>query len=956
MAAGLSTFCVLGIQLSHFWAVDTFLTTFTAAALYGTVRIAQGRSGWRGHAATGVAIGLAAACKIPALALLLPLGVAILVRAFSQPRPFAALLRAAPRLAAALVGAAVAIRVFLPHIFLGPSPFSFRLDPRWVADLKRLQVLFDSVAGFPPALQWAGRTFLFPIENMVLWGMGVLFGLSALVALAWASVGVLRRRAIALAPLCAYCLFLLAYYGLTLVKSIRYLYPAYPALAVLTGVFFSHVMVHSRAPRITRAAAVLVLAGTALWAVAFTAIYRRPHSRVVATEWIYAHVPPHAKIVNESWDDGLPLPVPGYDPGVYAGPQLPLFDPDSREKAEIIARALAGADWVAVTSNRVYANVTRVPSVFPMSIAYYRALFDGTLGFERAADITSYPSLGPLRIPDDRAEEQFTVYDHPRVLLFRKTARFSAEAARNLLLDAVARTPPTMNDWEKWPRALRRVTEPVRPDRAARAETARSVEPDDSPTGSLAAAAGWYLALALVGGLALPLVWALFPRLGDRGFGFARILGLVFVTYAMTAALTFRLLDNGRPATVLCLAALGLASAWVFLRERHDFLRYLRAHRRPLLQSEIVFAAGFVLFLGIRALNPEIYWGEKPMDFSILNILVRTPSLPASDPWLAGAPLGYYTFGQEMVVFLTLLTGLSTRLTFNLAFGLLGGVILQGAFSLARSWGGRLRAGLAGATLTLLVGNLSGLREWLVHKRVLDWDYFWATSRVVKDTINEYPFWSLTFADLHAHVLAIPILLAFGAAALHLVASARRAPGQPSRPARRSRPARLHRGGAGADERLGRSAADRTGRPRCPDRGARRAPRLARRMGTRRGRAPHRGGLGLPARAAPVGACGRRPRDRKEPRSLRLGGGPAHGVRALLLPGRRVVAVDCLRRARRAGCRALPPLAARDGGLRRARAARLRPARRVPGMRHRPLPRRPSSRSPTRPTTGWRSD
>ena len=78
------------------------------------------------------------------------------------------------------------------------------------------------------------------------------------------------------------------------------------------------------------------------------------------------------------------------------------------------------------------------------------------------------------------------------------------------------------------------------------------------------------------------------------------------------------------------------------------------------------------------------------MDFSILNILVRTRTLPPSDPWFAGAPLGYYTFGQEIVALLTLLTGLSTRYTFNLAFGLLGGALLQGAFSLARNWAGTL--------------------------------------------------------------------------------------------------------------------------------------------------------------------------------------------------------------------------------------------------------------------------
>ena len=772
IGAALSAFCVLGIQLSHFWAVDTFLATFTAAALLGSVRIAQGRSGWGGWAGTGAAIGLAASCKITALALLLPLGVAALAGVLREKDGFgAAFLRAVPRVLVALGAAAVTVRVFLPHIFLGPSPLSFRLDPRWIEDLRRLTVLTSSVAGFPPALQWAGRTILFPFENLVLWGAGIFFGISALVALAWASATVWRRRAYDLAPLCAYVLFLFAYHGLTLVKSIRYLYPAYPALAVLTAVFFSRWIDGTRLPRLARVAALAVVGGTALWALAFTAIYRRPQSRVTATRWIYAHVPPREHIVNESWDDGLPLPIPGYDPAVYSGPpQLPLFDPDSREKVEILVRSLGEADWVAVTSNRVYANVTRVPSVFPMSIAYYRALFDGSLGFERAADFTSYPSLGPLRIPDDRAEEQFTVYDHPRVLLFRKTKRFSKEAARRILLSAIPQTPPTMNDWERWPRSLRRVSAPVRPDRRPEAEAAApSVEPGDTVVSSLYAAAVWYLALALVGLLAWPIVWMLFPRLGDRGFGLSRIFGLVLGTYAMTVAVTFHALGNGRRAALVCLALLAAVSAWIALRERYDLVRFFRENRRALLQSEIVFAAGFLLFLGIRALNPEIYWGEKPMDFSILNILVRTRALPASDPWLAGAPLGYYTFGQEMVVFLTFLTNLSTRFTFNLAFGFLGGTILQGAYSLARNWGGRLRAGIAGAGLTLLLGNLSGLREWLIHKRALDWDYFWATSRVIKDTINEYPFWSLSFADLHAHVLAIPIFLAFATAALHLV-------------------------------------------------------------------------------------------------------------------------------------------------------------------------------------------
>ena len=429
------------------------------------------------------------------------------------------------------------MRVFLPHVFLGPSPLSFRLDPRWIDDLRRLTILSSSVAGFPPALQWAGRTILYPVENFVLWGAGLAFGLSAIVAFFWSFAAILRRRIFALAPLTVHVLFLFLYHGLTLVKSIRYFYPAYPALAVLTGAAFSSWMARARMPRLARVAAVAVLGATLLWAVAFTSIYRRPHTRVEASRWIYAHVPPGKAFANETWDDGQPMPMPEHDPGRYAGPAIPLFDPDSAQKVEILVKALTEADWIAVTSGRVYMNVTRVPSVFPMSIAYYRALFDGRLGFERAADFTSYPSLGPLRFPDDRAEEQFTVYDHPRVLLFRKTKDFSAQKVRALLMASIPETPPTMNEWEKLaPRTAAR----VRPGAARPAGRGRAGASSRSRSGggSLRAAILWYLALAGVGLLAAPLAFTAFPRFSDRGFGLARMLGLVVTTYLTTLGVT----------------------------------------------------------------------------------------------------------------------------------------------------------------------------------------------------------------------------------------------------------------------------------------------------------------------------------------------------------------------------------------------------------------------------------
>ncbi|MGH9364491.1 MAG: DUF2298 domain-containing protein [Thermoanaerobaculia bacterium] len=291
--------------------------------------------------------------------------------------------------------------------------------------------------------------------------------------------------------------------------------------------------------------------------------------------------------------------------------------------------------------------------------------------------------------------------------------------------------------------------------------------------GSLQACLIWYAALLLVGAAAFPLAFRLLPRLADRGFGLSRALGLAAATYAMTLAVTLRAVRGGRGVAAACGLALAAAGAAAFLTRRREIVAFWRENRQRLLLSEAVFASGFVLFLAFRAAAPEIYWGEKPMDFSILNILTRTKTLPASDPWFSGAPLRYYTFGQEMIAWLSLVTGLSTRYTFNLAFGLLGGATLQGAFSLLASWTGRLRAGILGAALTGLLGNLSGLREWLVFRRPnhepLNWHYFWATSRVVPNTVNEFPFWSLLFADLHAHVLAMPLFFLVAGCALSLV-------------------------------------------------------------------------------------------------------------------------------------------------------------------------------------------
>src|SRR5207248_410267 len=78
------------------------------------------------------------------------------------------------------------------------------------------------------------------------------------------------------------------------------------------------------------------LVGTALtagWALAFShGIYDQPHSRVQASDWIYANIPAGSTLATEHWDDRLPLARPGQDPGKFKYTELALYDQETPAK------------------------------------------------------------------------------------------------------------------------------------------------------------------------------------------------------------------------------------------------------------------------------------------------------------------------------------------------------------------------------------------------------------------------------------------------------------------------------------------------------------------------------------------------------------------------------------------------------------------------------------------------
>jgi hypothetical protein len=159
----------------------------------------------------------------------------------------------------------------------------------------------------------------------------------------------------------------------------------------------------------------------------------------------------------EAWDEGIPFNLDGNDANLIFdradAEEMSIEWPDGEEKRQMLIDNLDRADYVIIQSQRRIWSVCRMPDVYPMTMEYYRALFDGRLGFELVAVFQHPITVGPLRISDLAgsvswgtdpplpifnlnplaAEESFSVYDHAPVWIFQKTGNYSRASVETLL-------------------------------------------------------------------------------------------------------------------------------------------------------------------------------------------------------------------------------------------------------------------------------------------------------------------------------------------------------------------------------------------------------------------------------------------------------------------------------------------------------------------------------------------
>jgi YYY domain-containing protein len=553
-------------------------------------------------------------------------------------------------------------------------------------------------------------------------------------------------------------------------------------------------------------------------------------------------------VVHETdWDDGLPLMMNGYIPydpimGIFRNDlNLDMYAQDDQAKRDRFFQMLSQGEYIFMSSNRQWGTIPRVPERYPLSTAYYRALvgcpeemdsvtcynlaepgkFEGQLGFELVETFTSYPNLGDWEFNDQFAEEAFSVYDHPKVMIFRKTDDFDPEKLAAFLdsvdiSQVIYLTPRQASQFKSGKPTLMLSEEDLQLQQQNGTWSDifdRNGLLNRNPV--LAVLAFYGLSL-LLGLLVFPLLRLGLPGLKDKGYGFSKIIGFLLFAY-----IAFVLGSAGVAVTRgLLLGVLGLialAGVVTGFLTRHALVKDLKRIWKQLLVEEVVTIVMFAFFLLIRWLNPDLWhpWrgGEKPMDFSYLNAVIKSTVFPAYDPWYAGGYINYYYYGQVVIGLPMKLLGVIPATAYNILLALWYGMLSVGVFSLAwnitKSIFGRDHhesngkvfdlAFWAGISAMLVVGFLGNLGEvklfsdaistlgsggqaiadgtfvqrvqWLLggigklfRGEILPisaGSWYWNPSRTIPgEAITEFPFFTFLYADFHAHLIAMPVVVA----------------------------------------------------------------------------------------------------------------------------------------------------------------------------------------------------
>src|SRR6266540_1660840 len=199
----------------------------------------------------------------------------------------------------------------------------------------------------------------------------------------------------------------------------------------------------------------------------------------------------------------------------------------------------------------------------------------------------------------------------------------------------------------------------------------------------------WWLVAQALGLAGMPLAHFVFRALPDRGYAFAKPLGLLLTGYLAWLIAMLGLAPFGAPLLVLSALAVGGIGLFTTRRTTNDDTHHtarfsilnaqfsIPRNWRMILGYEALFVLALVFLASLRSrdfdgfIGPNPWGTERPMDYALFNAIFRSASFPPHDPWLAGYSINYYYFGYLLMAVMALLSGLDPAVAYNLSLALI---------------------------------------------------------------------------------------------------------------------------------------------------------------------------------------------------------------------------------------------------------------------------------------------
>jgi hypothetical protein len=343
-----------------------------------------------------------------------------------------------------------ALRFADPYYFQSKNFFDPTISKVFIANVKSLKdmTVKDLNNWFPPMVQWLNKNTVYHATvNNVVFGIGIIASMFLVIGIANFSFSIFNKFSKTktiknpdLAAIFVWMIGFFLYQSLQTTPTLRYFIFLYPFFSLFSAIGIDFLL--NLGKKILKSNLKFIILNSLfiilllVWPVMFSSIYKNRHSRVEASEWIYKNLPNNSYILSEAWDDGLPLPMVDNQGKQFLGEQLPIFDPDTEQKWQKINSALARADYYILTSNRGWGSIPTVPKKYPKMSRFYEKLLTGYFCYEsycyrKIKEFVSYPQIKlkifnynfNLYFPDQWSDEAFTVYDHPKVMIYKNVKK-----------------------------------------------------------------------------------------------------------------------------------------------------------------------------------------------------------------------------------------------------------------------------------------------------------------------------------------------------------------------------------------------------------------------------------------------------------------------------------------------------------------------------------------------------